>query len=62
MKKYTRGAPEVKERVINRIKNDGVTIVQAAEEHGGIKIHHPDLDHERGGRTAHPFGEYQGKA
>ena len=29
-----RVAPDVKEQIINRIKNDGVTIVQAAEEHG----------------------------
>ena len=29
-----RVAPDVKEHIINRIKNDGVTIVQAAEEHG----------------------------
>ena len=27
-------APEVREQIINRIKNDGVTVVQAAEEHG----------------------------
>ena len=27
-------APEVREPIINRIKNDGVTVVQAAEEHG----------------------------
>lgn len=25
---------EVKEQIINRIKNDGVTVVQAAKEHG----------------------------
>jgi transposase-like protein len=29
-----RVAPDVKEQIINRIKNDGITIVQAAEEHG----------------------------
>ena len=27
-------APEVKEQIINRIKNDGITVVQAAQEHG----------------------------
>ena len=27
-------APDVKEQIINRIKNEGVTVVQAAEEHG----------------------------
>ena len=27
-------APEVKEQIINRIKNDGITVVQAAKEHG----------------------------
>ncbi len=27
-------APDVKEQIINRIKNDGVTVIQAAEEHG----------------------------
>jgi transposase-like protein len=33
MKKH-RIAPEVREQVINRIKNDGVSVVQAAKEHG----------------------------
>ena len=33
MKKH-RIAPEVKEQVINRIKNDGVSVVEAAKEHG----------------------------
>lgn len=33
MKKH-RIAPEVKEQVINRIKNEGVPVVQAAKEHG----------------------------
>ncbi len=33
MKKH-RIAPEVREQIINRIKNDGVTVVQAAQEHG----------------------------
>ncbi|MFZ1075168.1 MAG: transposase [Minisyncoccia bacterium] len=33
MKQY-RIAPEVKEQIINRIKNDGVTVAQAAKEHG----------------------------
>lgn len=33
MKKH-RTAPEVKEQIINRIKNDGVTVTQAAHEHG----------------------------
>ena len=27
-------APDVKEQIINRIKNDGITVVQAAKEHG----------------------------
>jgi transposase-like protein len=27
-------APDVKEQIINRIKNDGVTVVQAAKDHG----------------------------
>lgn len=27
-------APDVKEQIINRIKNDGVTVLQAAQEHG----------------------------
>lgn len=27
-------APEVKEQIINRIKNDGISVVQAAKEHG----------------------------
>jgi transposase-like protein len=27
-------APELKEQIINRIKNDGITVVQAAKDHG----------------------------
>lgn len=27
-------APEVKEQIINRIKNDGVTVAQASKDHG----------------------------
>jgi transposase-like protein len=27
-------APEIKEQIINRIKNDGVTVAQAAKDHG----------------------------
>ena len=27
-------APEVKEQIINRIKNEGVTVIQAAKDHG----------------------------
>ncbi len=27
-------APEIKEQIINRIKNDGVSVMQAAKEHG----------------------------
>jgi transposase-like protein len=33
MKKY-RIAPEVKEQIINRVKNEGVSIGDAAKEHG----------------------------
>lgn len=33
MKKH-RIAPEVKEQIINRIKNDGVSVIQAAKDHG----------------------------
>lgn len=33
MKKH-RTAPEVKEQIINRIKNDGISVVQAAQDHG----------------------------
>lgn len=33
MKKH-RVAPEVKEQIINRIKNDGITVAQAATDHG----------------------------
>ena len=33
MKKH-KIAPELKEQIINRIKNDGVTVVQAAKDHG----------------------------
>lgn len=34
MKKAYRIAPEIKEQILNRIKNDGITVVQAAKEHG----------------------------
>ena len=34
MAKQHRVAPDVKEQIINRIKNDGVTVAKAAEEHG----------------------------
>lgn len=27
-------APELKEQIINRIKNDGVTVAQVAQDHG----------------------------
>lgn len=27
-------APDLKEQIINRIKNDGITVIQAAKEHG----------------------------
>ena len=33
MKKH-RVAKDVKEQIINRIKNEGVTVVEAAKEHG----------------------------
>ena len=34
MKKAYRIAPEIKEQILKRIKNDGITVVQAAKEHG----------------------------
>lgn len=33
MKKH-RVAPEVRDQIINRIKNDGITVAQAAIDHG----------------------------
>lgn len=33
MKKH-KIAPELKEQIINRIKNDGITVNQAAKDHG----------------------------
>jgi transposase-like protein len=33
MKKH-RIAPDLKEQIINRIKNDGISVVQAAKDHG----------------------------
>lgn len=32
-KKY-RTAPEIKEQIINRIKNDGISVAQVAKDHG----------------------------
>ncbi len=37
MKKH-RIALEVKEQIINRIKNDGVTVAQAAKDHGVSEV------------------------
>ena len=37
MKKH-RIAPEVKEQIMNRIKNDGVTVAQAAKDHGVSEV------------------------
>ncbi len=34
MKKTYRTAPEVKEQILKRIKEEGVPVVQAAKEHG----------------------------
>lgn len=34
MKKTYRTAPEIKEQIINRIKNDGISVAQAAKDHG----------------------------
>lgn len=34
MKKHYRTAPEVKEQILKRIKEDGVSVVDAAKEHG----------------------------
>ena len=33
MKKY-RIAPELKEQIINRIKNEGISVAQASKDHG----------------------------
>ena len=32
--KHHKIAPEVKEQIINRIKNEGVSVAQAAKDHG----------------------------
>jgi transposase-like protein len=32
--KKNRVAPEIKEQILNRIKNEGVIVVQAAKDHG----------------------------
>ncbi|MDE2022019.1 MAG: transposase [Patescibacteria group bacterium] len=34
MAKQHRIAPDVKEQIISRIKNDGITVVQASKDHG----------------------------
>jgi transposase-like protein len=34
MKKTHKIAPDVKEQILNRIKNDGISVAKAAEEHG----------------------------
>lgn len=34
MSKQHRVAPDVKEQIINRIKNEGVTVAEAAKDHG----------------------------
>ncbi len=32
--KNNRIAPEIKEQIINRIKNDGISVLQASKDHG----------------------------
>lgn len=34
MKKNHKTAPDVKEQILNRIKNEGISVAKAAEEHG----------------------------
>ncbi|MGH7929393.1 MAG: transposase [Candidatus Binatia bacterium] len=34
MKKYYKVAPEIKADILRRIKDEGVTVAQAAEQHG----------------------------
>ena len=34
MSKKYRIAPELKEQIINRIKNEGISVIQAAKDHG----------------------------
>ena len=34
MKKQSKISPDLREQIINRIKNEGVSIKQAAEDHG----------------------------
>jgi transposase-like protein len=34
MKKHYRIAPEIREQILKRIKEEGVSVVQAAKEHG----------------------------
>ena len=34
MKKQAKISPDIREQIVNRIKNEGVTIKQAAEDHG----------------------------
>jgi len=34
MKKISKVSPDVREQILSRIKNDGVSVKQAADEHG----------------------------
>jgi len=34
MKKFHRIAPELKEQILKRVKEEGVSVIQAAKEHG----------------------------
>jgi transposase-like protein len=48
-------APELKEQIINRIKNDGVTVAQVAQDHGiGVR-----LDCQESRRWSNNFRESQ---
>ncbi len=44
-KKAYRIAPEIKEQIINRIKNDGISVAEAAKEHGVSMQGTPNVGH-----------------
>ena len=74
MKKKTKVSLDVREQIINRIKNDGISVKQAAEEHGvtdravynwisrGVKNQPSALDYARLKRENQSLKEMLGEA
>jgi transposase InsO family protein len=60
MKKH-KIAPEFKEQIINRIKNDGITVVEATKDPWHLGRHHLCLAIQKNRRSADTYIPFQGK-